>query len=144
MILVHRCPCWISELWNYKINLYHFKLLNVWSFVTIGVKYKSDNSVAQSCLSLWDPMDCGTPGFPVHHQLLNSCPSSRWCNPTILCCSGQWQWQIILYPILSLWNTVGILVLQAKIINITHLLAYTKPKYKTSTEHFLCPLKCKY
>ena len=69
------------------------------------------SSVAQSCPVLCDPMDCSTPGFPVHHQLLNSCPSSRWCNPTILCCSGQWQWQIIPYPILSLWNTVGILVL---------------------------------
>ena len=21
------------------------------------------------CLTLWDPMDCSTPGFPVHHQL---------------------------------------------------------------------------
>ena len=28
------------------------------------------SSVAQSCLTLWDPMDCSTPGFPVHHQLL--------------------------------------------------------------------------
>jgi len=27
-------------------------------------------SVAQSCLTLCDPMDCRTPGFPVHHQLL--------------------------------------------------------------------------
>ena len=26
-------------------------------------------SVAQSCLILCDPMDCSTPGFPVHHQL---------------------------------------------------------------------------
>ena len=26
--------------------------------------------VAQSCLTLWDPMDCSTPGLPVHHQLL--------------------------------------------------------------------------
>ena len=24
--------------------------------------------VAQLCLSLWDPMDCSTPGLPVHHQ----------------------------------------------------------------------------
>ena len=22
-----------------------------------------------SCVGLWDPMDCSTPGFPVHHQL---------------------------------------------------------------------------
>ena len=36
--------------------------------------------------SLW-PMDCSTPGFPVHHQLLeltqNSCPLSQWCHPTV-------------------------------------------------------------
>ena len=27
------------------------------------------SSVAQSCLTVCDPMDCSTPGFPVHHQL---------------------------------------------------------------------------
>ena len=27
------------------------------------------SSVAQLCLTLCDPMDCSTPGFPVHHQL---------------------------------------------------------------------------
>ena len=26
--------------------------------------------VAQSCLTLCDPMDCSMPGLPVHHQLL--------------------------------------------------------------------------
>ena len=28
------------------------------------------SSVAQSCLTLCDPMDCSMPGLPVHHQLL--------------------------------------------------------------------------
>ena len=28
------------------------------------------SSVTQSCLTLCDPMDCSTPAFPVHHQLL--------------------------------------------------------------------------
>ena len=28
------------------------------------------SSVAQWCLTLCNPMDCSTPGFPVHHQLL--------------------------------------------------------------------------
>ena len=28
------------------------------------------SSLTQSCLTSWDPMDCSTPGFPVHHQLL--------------------------------------------------------------------------
>ena len=27
------------------------------------------SSVAQSCLTLFDPMNCSTPGLPVHHQL---------------------------------------------------------------------------
>ena len=28
------------------------------------------SSVTQWCLTLGDPMDCSTPGLPVHHQLL--------------------------------------------------------------------------
>ena len=28
------------------------------------------SSVAQLYLTLWNPMDCSTPGFPVHHQFL--------------------------------------------------------------------------
>ena len=27
------------------------------------------SSVTQSCPTLWDPMDCSTPGFCVHHRL---------------------------------------------------------------------------
>ena len=27
------------------------------------------SSIAQSCLTLCDPVDCSTPGLPVHHQL---------------------------------------------------------------------------
>ena len=30
------------------------------------------SSVAQSCLTLCDPMDCSRLGFPVHHQLPES------------------------------------------------------------------------
>ena len=30
------------------------------------------SSVAQSCLTLCDPMNCSMPGLPVHHQLLES------------------------------------------------------------------------
>ena len=29
----------------------------------------SSTSVAQSCLTLCDPMNCSRPGLPVHHQL---------------------------------------------------------------------------
>ena len=41
------------------------------------------SSVGQLCLTLCDPMNRSMPGLPVHHQLSNSCPSSRWCHPTI-------------------------------------------------------------
>ena len=38
------------------------------------------------CPTLWEPMDCSTPGFPVPHHHLKlaqiSCPLSRWCHPT--------------------------------------------------------------
>ena len=30
------------------------------------------SSVDQSCPTLWDPMNCSTPGLSVHHQLLES------------------------------------------------------------------------
>ena len=45
------------------------------------------SSDAQSCPILCNPMDCGTPGLPVHYQLLElaqkSRPWSRECHPTI-------------------------------------------------------------
>ena len=48
-------------------------------------------SVSSVVSSLSDPMNCSTPGFPVHHQLpeftQNSCPLSRWCHPTISSCA---------------------------------------------------------
>ena len=33
------------------------------------VFYMLISSVTQSCLTLCNPMDCSTPGLPVHHQL---------------------------------------------------------------------------
>ena len=32
-------------------------------------RYAATAKSRQSCLTLCDPMDCSTPGFPVHHQL---------------------------------------------------------------------------
>ena len=53
---------------------YYFLFFNF--LYCIGV-YPINNSVivlvslvAQSCLTLFDPMDYSMPGFPVHHQLL--------------------------------------------------------------------------
>ena len=39
------------------------------SFISLSVQF---SSVAQSCPTLCDPMDCSTPGLPVHHQLPGS------------------------------------------------------------------------
>ena len=44
-------------------------------------------SVAQSCLTLWDPKDCSMPGLPCLSPppgvCSNSRPLSRWCHSTI-------------------------------------------------------------
>ena len=34
---------------------------------TIAIQF---SSIVRLCLTLCDPMDCSTPGLPVHHQLL--------------------------------------------------------------------------
>ena len=44
--------------------------------VCLGWPYIQFSSVAQSCSTLCDSMDCSTPGFPVHHQLLKSTQTS--------------------------------------------------------------------
>ena len=47
--------------------------------------YNQFSSVTQSCQTIWDPMDCSMPGFPVHQLpgLAQSCPSKWWCHQTI-------------------------------------------------------------
>ena len=41
--------------------------MNKQTVVRVSVQF---SSLAQSCPTLCDPMDCSTPGLPVHHQLL--------------------------------------------------------------------------
>ena len=44
------------------------------------------SSVAQSCPTLYKPMDCSTSGFclsPTPGAYSNSCPEHQWCHPTI-------------------------------------------------------------
>ena len=44
----------------------------------------SFSSVTQSCLTLCDPMNCSTPGLPVHHQLLESTQTHvHWVSDAI-------------------------------------------------------------
>ena len=40
--------------------------IQLFGSITLGAAL---SSVAQSCLTLCNPMDCSTPGLPVHHQL---------------------------------------------------------------------------
>ena len=47
--------------------LFCFTDLFVYSYANYYSKF---SSVAQLCLTLHDPLDCSTPGFPVHCQLL--------------------------------------------------------------------------
>ena len=58
-------------------------------FLTIWVHRNEGqfSSVAQSCPTLCDPMDCSMPRppylSPTPGVYSNSCPSSQWCRPTI-------------------------------------------------------------
>ena len=48
----------------------HLMLIFGTVFLTLGYRsyWNQCSSVTQSCLILWDPMDCSTPGFSVDHQ----------------------------------------------------------------------------
>ena len=42
------------------------------------------SSVTQSCLTVCNPMNCSTPGLPVHHQLPEFTQTHvHWCHPAI-------------------------------------------------------------
>ena len=45
-------------------------LVYVFQFLHLFFGLVQFSSVAQLCLTLCDPMNCSTPGLPVHHQLL--------------------------------------------------------------------------
>ena len=51
-----------------------------------NIPWSQFSSVAHSCLTLCDPMDCSTPGFPCPSSTprvcANSCASRKWCHPT--------------------------------------------------------------
>ena len=68
-----------SEKVGLKLNVQKTKIIasgpiTSWQIGGERVETVSDfifqiRSVAQSCLTLCDPMNCSTPGLPVHHQL---------------------------------------------------------------------------
>ena len=70
------------------------------SFSTLS---QSVSSVAQSCPTLCDPMNCSMPGFPVHHQLPEftkihvhwAAPVSHWSLPDKHVISAWWaMWSV--------------------------------------------------
>ena len=54
----------VAELENKSVSFFHCKAANLKNVIL------SQFSSAQSCPTICDPMDCSTPGLPVHHQLL--------------------------------------------------------------------------
>ena len=58
-LCIHLSPIYVSIICLSSYYLYIYYLSIIYPF----------SSVAQSCLTLCDPMVCSTPGFPVHHQL---------------------------------------------------------------------------
>ena len=70
----HQC-CWMSkaffETQRFQIHIECFQfaftcLIKMLFFQFSSVQF---SSVTQSCPTLSDPMNCSTPGLPVHHQL---------------------------------------------------------------------------
>ena len=48
------------------LNVDYTIITNFFFKIIISMQF---SSVAQSCPTLCDPMNCSTPGLPVHHQL---------------------------------------------------------------------------
>ena len=67
-----------------QINSAHLSWVSDFETIQTVVQF---SSVAQSCPTLCDPMDCSTPGFPVHHQLPELAQMHvHWVGDAILCC----------------------------------------------------------
>ena len=73
-ILQARIPEWVATLSlqgifpTQELNPRLLCLLH-WQVGSLPLASPQFSSVAQSCLTLCDPMDYSTPGLPVHHQL---------------------------------------------------------------------------
>ena len=68
--LIHNLCIWpgvsLMEMFNSMLN-YIVRLTQLNTYLCLSNFQFS--SVAQSCPTLWDPIACSTPGFPVHYQL---------------------------------------------------------------------------
>ena len=62
------CLCIANVPFNLPLSTFHPVVSSTDSVAWVSY-FIQFSSVAQSCPNLFDPMDCRTPGFPVHHQL---------------------------------------------------------------------------
>ena len=72
--------------WKVDVTPHKSPLLHVFYYYEIPVLCVSVqfSSVTQSCLTLCNPMDCSTPGSPVHHQLLEPAQTHvHWVDDAI-------------------------------------------------------------
>ena len=66
------CACVVGLVWCLKALIHREP--SGWCLVVSSAQWVLGSivqfsSVAQSCPTLWNPMDCSMPGLPVHHQL---------------------------------------------------------------------------
>ena len=71
--------------WKEFTTFYNFFIFlgdkDIQEHIIINIQF---SSVAQLCSTLCNPMNCSTPGFPVHHQLLESTQSHvHWVGDAI-------------------------------------------------------------
>ena len=77
--------------------------MNKQNVVRVSVQF---SSLAQSCPTLCDPMDCSTPGLPVHHQLLEFTQTRvHWVSDAIQPSHPRYMYiSAIKYEILPFWQ----------------------------------------
>ena len=82
--------CWLPWKKSSFIAQFHYKIKHKPTKTVCIFSKNQFSSVAQSCPTLCDPMNCSTPGLPVHHQLpslpkLRSFEKIMPSNHLILC-----------------------------------------------------------
>ena len=66
----YKCHGNILVRWQFFFVAFTSIYTNILCLFLVWRIYIQFSSVAQSCPTLCDPVDCSTPGLPVHHQLL--------------------------------------------------------------------------
>ena len=79
------------------------------------------SSVALSCLTICDPIDCSTPGFPVHHQL----PEPIQTHESVMSSNHPTTHLILWHPILLLPS----IILSIRVFSNESVLHIRWPKY---------------